>query len=509
MEVASNNKRIAQNTLYLYARMLIIMVVSLFTVRVVLNALGAEDYGISNVVGGVVTMFSFLTSTMISASQRFFAFYLGKKDYSKLSDYFSMSFWCYIGLIVIVVVLAETLGLWFVKTQLTIPEGRMDAAMWAYQSSIISFAFSILVIPYNSIIIAREKMNIYAIGGLLEVFLKLGVAYLIYISPFDKLKVYSVLICVMMSFVNIFYIVYGLRKYEECRIKRMWDSSIFSEVMSYSGWSMFGAISGVIRGQGINILLNMFFNPVVNAARAIAFQVNNAINQFVMNFYKAVQPQITKYYAAGEYNNMLTLVYRSSRLCFYLIFFLSLPVLVEAPYILTVWLENTPENTILFTRLVIITAIIDSVSYPLQTSISATGRIKFFQIVTGGLLIMNLPVAWIFLRLGYPPEITMYIAMTISIIAQITRVFFAKQYTQMPIKEYIQKVICPIIIVIFTSIIPPIIIWYLMVEGFARFVLSCITCVASTGFCIWLFGVTSTERVVLLCLIKTKLRWKK
>lgn len=508
MQVSSNNKRIAKNTLYLYARMLIVMVVSLFTVRVVLNALGVEDYGINNVVGGVVAMFSFLTSTMISASQRFFAFYLGQKDYKKLSDYFSMSFWCYVGLIVIIVILAETLGLWFVKTQLTIPAGRMDAAMWVYQCSIISFAFSILTIPFNSMIIAREKMNIYAIGGLLEVFLKLGAAYCVFITPFDKLKVYAVLLCLMMSSVNVFYILYGYKAFAECHVKRMWDRSIFKEVANYSGWSLFGAIAGVFRSQGINILLNMFFNPVVNAARAIAYQVNNALNLFVTNFYKAVQPQITKYYAAGEHDNMITLVFRSSRFCYYLIFLLSLPVLIETPFILTFWLKTVPENTVLFTRLVILTAIVDSTSYPLQSSISATGKIKYFQIVTGGLLIMNLPVAWLFLKMGYPPEVTMYIAITVSCIAQITRILFARHYNKISIREYLKKVILPTIIVSVVSILAPFILWSIMDESLIRLLVVSVVSVVFTGVSILLFGVTKAERVLLINFLKSRISWR-
>lgn len=489
--------------------MLAVMIVSLITVRVVLNALGAEDYGIKNVVGGVVTMFSFLSSTMVSASQRFFAFYLGKKDYQKLSDYFTTSFWCYLGIIVIVLIITETIGLWFVKTKLTIPDNRMEAALWVYQGSVITFIFSIFVIPFNSIIIAREKMNIYAIGGLLDAFLKLGAAYLIFISPIDKLKVYAVLMSLMMSSVNLFYVFYGLLNFSECHVKKFWDYRIFKEVMNYSLWNLFGTISGVLRSQGINILLNIFFSPIVNAARAIAFQVNNAINQFVTNFYKAVQPQITKYYAAGDQINLMTLVFRSSRFCYYLIFFLSLPILLETPFLLTAWLKNLPENTVLFTRLVILTAIVDSISYPLQTSISATGKIKYFQIVTGTLLIMNLPIAWFFLRLGFPPEVTMYIALIISIIAQISRIFFSRYYNNISIRKYAQNVLIPIFLVTVLSIIIPIFVWAQMNEGFTRFLVIGIICVLSTSVTIIFIGITKSERIVLLNIVKKRLLWKR
>ena len=504
MEISSNNKRIAKNTIFLYIRMIIVMVVSLFTVRVVLNALGTEDYGINNVVGGIVTMFAFLTSTMVSASMRFFAYSLGQKDEQKLSDYFTTSFWCYVILIAFIVVLAETLGLWFVKTQLTIPANRMDAALWVYQCSVISFAFSIITIPYNSIIIAREKMDMYAYVGLLEVFLKLAVAYAIMIVSFDNLKAYSVLLCIAGLITNLFYIVYGTVRFKECRVKRLWNKAVLKEVVSYSGWSLFGAVSGIFRGQGINILLNIFFNPAVNAARAIAYQVNTAINQFVLNFHKAVQPQITKYYATGDYDDFFILIFRSSRLYYYLIFLLSLPILLETPYILTLWLKILPENTILFTRLVIIIAIIDSMSYPIQTSIASTGKIKYFQLVTGGLLILNLPVSYVFLKIGYPPEIAMYIAIVFSIIAQFLRIVFSHHLCNLPISGYIKDVITPIVLVTILSLTIPIILEWSINNALYRFLCVTIVSLFVTCIVIYLFGITKREREMLTIYIQNK-----
>lgn len=506
MGISSNNKRIAKNTMYLYVRMLVVMIVSLFTVRIVLNALGTEDYGIHNVVGGVVTMFAFLTSTMNSASLRFFSYYLGKKDSKGLSDYFSMSFWCFAGLMLVIILLAETVGLWFVKTKLVIPAERMDAAMWVYHCSVISFSFRIAAIPYNAIIIAREKMNIYALGGLLEVFLRLCVAYCLYIIPFDKLKSYSVLLCLMMSSIDVFYIVYGLKHFAESRLKLFWDKLIFKEVVSYSGWSTFGAISGIIRSQGINILLNMFFNPVVNAARAVAYQVNHAVSQFVLNFHKAVQPQITKYYAAEAKEDFFTLIFRSSRLYFYLILVLSLPILLETPIVLDLWLKEVPENAILFTRLVIIIAIIDSMSYPIQTSISATGKIKYFQIVTGGLLILNLPVSYAFLKMGYPPEITMYVAMGISIIAQVIRVLFAHHLNHLSLGGYLRKVVLPIFLVLLCSVPVPLYIGARIESGLRHFVVITLISIILTSISVCFVGITRSERKLLLELIRKKFK---
>ena len=448
---SQNNKRIAKNTLYLYIRMLIVMFVSLFTVRIVLRVLGAEDYGLNNVVGGVVTMLSFLTSTMVSSSQRFFAYSLGQDSNQKLFQYFNVTFWCYVFLAFFIFIVAETLGLWFVKTQLTITPSRFEAAIWVYQCSVLSFLVKIITIPYNSLIIAREKMNIYAIVGLFEVILKLGFVYLLIVIPFDKLKAYALLMFLLTLSLDSFYIIYCNRNYKECKIRLFWNKHDFEEIVSYSSWSLFGAIAGVFRSQGINILLNIFFGPIVNAARAIAYQVNGAINQFVINFYKAVQPQITKYYAASKQNEFLTLIYRSSRYCFFLIIILSLPIFIDTPFILDLWLENVPEHTILFTRLVILTAIIDSIAYPLQTAISATGRIKYFQIVTGGLLILNLPLSYFLLAKGFPPETTMYVAFFIAFLSQISRILFAKHLIGLSIGIYSKNVLFINVLVLIIS----------------------------------------------------------
>lgn len=500
-----NSRRIAKNTLYLYLRMLLVMFVSLFTVRIVLNALGAEDYGINNVVGGFVTLFAFLSSTLNSASLRFFSYSIGQKNYCKLSEYFTMSFWCYVLLAFIIIILAETIGLWFVYYKLTIPEERLSAAIIVYQCSILSFGYKLMTVPYNSLVIAHERMNLYAILGILECLSKLAVTYLLYISPFDKLITYTVLWTLMTIAIDSYYIIYGLKHFKESRIKRFWNSSVFKEIANYSGWSLFGAVADVIRGQGINILLNIFFNPVVNAARAIAFQVNGQINQFVLNFYKAVQPQLTKSYGAGDIVGLHSLVFRSSRFCYYLILILSLPVLFESNYILTLWLKNLPDNTVLFTRLVILNAVIDSISYPLQTCISATGKIRLYQFLTGGLLILNLPMAWLLLRYGYPPEITMYISIVVSIAAQGVRLLFVKEKVHLSVRKYFYDVLLRICVVTFLSIVIPSFVFVYMNASLSRFILVVFSCIISCILSIWIVGITQNERVYFIGVIKKKL----
>lgn len=449
----TDTKKIAKNATFLYIRMFFILICNLIVVKVVLNALGAEDYGINNVVGGIVMMFAFLTSTMTAASQRFFSFELGKKDLEGLSHFFLTTLWGYLGIAAIVLIVAETIGLWFVINKLTILPSRLDAAIWVYQSSIISFIFGILAIPFNSIIIAREKMNVYAYIGILEVILRLCVAYTLFIYFGDRLKFYAILQAFALSIPSFIYIIWGCSRFDECKIKKYWNKKIFKEIFSYSCWNLFGAMASILRSQGINILLNIFFGPIVNASRAIAYQVSSAINQFVLNFFKAVQPQIVKSYAANERKQMLELVYTSSKYCFYLLFILALPVFIGTPFILSVWLGNIPENTVIFTRLVIILALIESTIYPLQTALMSTGNIKWYQIITGGLLLLNLPISWLFLYVGFEATSTFYVAIIIALISQISRVIFMKKMLLMPILEYINKSLLPIACVFGFSII--------------------------------------------------------
>lgn len=464
-----DNKRIAKNTLFLYMRMLLIMAVNLYTIRIVLKVIGIEDYGIYNVVGGIVTMFSFITGTMVSASQRFFSFELGRKNYVKLNQYFNVSIYCYIIIAFTILFFAETVGLWFLKTQMLIPPLRANAAGWVYQFSITSLIITMMVIPYDSIIISREKMNIYAFVSIAEAILKLGIVYLLILFDFDKLKLYAILTCSVTFFIPMFYVIYCNKKFNECKLTFFWNQAMFKELMKFSGWSLFGGLASVFRNQGINILLNIFFGPVINAARGIASQVSNTINQFLMSFYKAVQPQITKTYAAKEHQNMMLLVFRSSRFSYYLLFFLSLPILIEMPFILKLWLHEIPAFTVLFTRLMLITILIESISYPLMTSIQATGRIKWYQIVVGGLLIINLPISYVFLKFGYQPEITMYISIILAVLAQGFRLIFMQRLLKMSIRTYLINVIMIISAVSLLSSILPIILHFIYNECFLRF----------------------------------------
>lgn len=445
-QVSSDNKRIAKNTLMLYIRMFLIMLVSLFSTRVVLHALGEEDYGIYNVVGGIVVMFSFLSRVLASASQRFFAFELGRNNKLRLKQVFNITLVLYLLIIVIIIIASEVFGLWFLYTKATIPEDRMVAANWIFQFSVVSFSISLVTTPYQAAIIAHEKMDVYAAVGILEAVLLLLVALTLRYLPLssDLLIVYGLFVLINTLIISCCYIFYALKHYEESRFSFYWERPLAKEILSYSGWNLFGAVAGVARSQGINMLINVFFNPAVNAARGIAYQINNAINQFANNFFTAVRPQITKNYAKGDADSTLSLVFSSSKLTYYLLLFVAVPIMVYAEPILKLWLSIVPDHTLLFTELVIIVALVDSISNPLMTLAQATGKIALYQAVVGTLLLFNLPFSYIFLKLGYPAEITMVVAIIISVISLFARLLILRRITVFPVRYYIEKVILKI-----------------------------------------------------------------
>jgi len=491
---SENNKRIAKNTMMLYFRMLLIMGVSLYTVRIVLDALGAVDYGLYNVVGGIVVMFSFLSNTMASASQRFFAFELGKKDYAQLKKTFSMTMTIYVLIAVVILILAETVGLWFLNTQMTIPAERMEAANWVYQFTILSFMMTMFTIPYNAVIIAHERMKVYAWVSIAEAALKLLIVYLLVLFAYDKLKLYAVLMFAVTALITFIYRRYCKRQFEECSYSFYWNKALFRELIGYSGWNLVGAVSAVLSNQGINVLLNIFFGPVVNAARAIAFQASSAITQFSTNFFTAVNPQIIKYYAADEKERMKQLVFQSSKFSYFLVLVLSMPVLLETKFVLTLWLREIPEYVVLFCRLVIITALVNSLAHPLITAALATGKIKKYQLVVGGILLLNLPLSYLFLKMGFPPEITMYIALAITAVSIIARLLMLRKMIRLSIREYFKNVMARVFCVSILSYIPPLFVLFNMEQSWARFLIAGLSSLISTALLIYFLGTNTSER---------------
>lgn len=489
-----NNKRIAKNTLLLYFRMLFLMAVSLYTSRVVLNALGVEDFGIYNVVGGVVAMFSVLSGSLSAAISRFITYELGKGNQENLNKIFSSAVTIQLGLAGIIILLAETIGIWFLNVQMNIPEVRMEAANWVFQFSILTFAINLISVPYNASIIAHEKMSAFAYISILEAVGKLFIAYLITIAPMDRLIFYAILMCVVALIVRFIYGNYCKRHFSECTYHFSWDKQLLKSMFSFAGWNFIGASSAVLRDQGGNVVINLFCGPAVNAARGIAFQVNNAVNQFVVNFMTALNPQITKSYAAGDRGYMMTLIFQGARLSFYMLLLLSLPILVNTHYILALWLKIVPEHAVLFVQLILIFALSESISQPLITAMLATGKIRNYQIIVGGLQMMNLPLSYILLRLGYFPEVVIVIAICISQCCLAARLILLRGMIGLSITKYLKNVYLNIIVVCIIAVILPLISAYYIKESFINFILISLIAVICTLSSIYFLGCNNQER---------------
>lgn len=497
-DVSANNKRIAKNTLMLYVRMLLTMLVSLYTSRVVLNTLGVEDYGIYNVVGGVVSMFGFINSSMSSATQRYITFALGQGDDDKLRKVFSTALQIHFLIAGLIIILCETVGLWFMYTQMQIPDERIRAAFWVLQCSILSTAVMIISVPYNADIIAHEKMSAFAYISILEVVLKLVIVYALVISPFDKLIVYAILLLAVQVFIRFCYNFYCSRHFKETKYQHIRDKQLFKEMTGFAGWSMFGNLSGVLYTQGLNMLLNVFFGPVVNAARAVAVQVQNVVQQFVSNFQMALNPQITKTYAKGELTEMHKLMFRSARFSFFLIFFLSLPILFETEFILKVWLKTVPENTVIFLRIIICTSLIYSLANPLIVANQATGKVKKYQAICGSILLMILPISYVCLKLGFPAYSVFVVHFVMESMTQLARMIMLRPLIGVRVWDYFKNIYARVLVVVVLSVLFPLLVYKLMDDTVLRFFIVCTVCVLSVGTVVYTIGLSKNERAFVL-----------
>ena len=491
---SANNKRIAKNTLLLYVRMLLMMALNLYTSRVVLQVLGVEDYGIYNVVGGVVALFGIISGSLSTATQRFITFGLGRKDEEYIKKVFSTSIYIHIAMCLLILILAETLGVWFLLNKMQIPLDRAEASMWVYQCSVISALIMIMSVPYNAAIIAHEKMSFFAGISLFEGFLKLGIVYLLLLFNTDKLILYAILLVVTQFTIRCCYSWYCNRNFSETKLRLVKDFSLIKEIGSFSLWSLMGNAAHVSYTQGLNVLLNMFFAPTVNAARGISVQVQSVALQFVSNFQTALNPQITKSYASGNLAYMHDLVFRSARFSFYMIFIVSLPILVETETILRLWLSIVPEHTVTFLRIILLTTWINSIANPLIVSVKATGKIKTYECIVGGIMLLILPISYIFLKFGYPPHIVFVVHLCMEIIAQIARIFITRNYMGFSIKTFLSKVIIKILLVTCLALIVPSILHTLFNDSLLAFFINCISCVLSCCVVIYLCGLTQGER---------------
>ena len=496
MNEKAKNSRIAKNTLMLYIRMFFLMGIGLYTSRIVLQALGVEDYGIYNVVGGVVTTFTCLSGTMSAATSRFITIELGKGDIDMVKKVFRSSLTIHYILAIIVFALSETIGLWFVLEKMVIPPERMTAALWVYHLSIITFVISIISIPYNALIIAHEKMNAFAYISIFEGIIKLiAIISLNYINV-DSLILYAIFIFIIQVTLRLIYTFYCNKNFKESSAKWLWDKRYSKEILVYAGWTLNGGLAVVGFTQGINILLNMFFGPTVNAARAIAVRIQSIVNQFFTNFQMAVRPQITKSYAQGNLSYMHSLIINTSRYSFYLILLIAFPIFINTEYILNIWLGVVPEYTVNFTRIMILTCMNGAMREPTLMAIHATGDVKKFQIIEGTLLLTVLPICYIGLKYyQISPEAVFLIYFIIECITQFARVFIVYPKIQLPIKRYFTEILFPI----FVMLIPTFILGYLIslficVNDFKMLIFQSLLSVVSLLLIVFIFGLKNDEK---------------
>ena len=496
MSIQLDNKQIARNTLFFFFLTILIMLVTLYTSRVVLNTLGVKDYGIYNAVGGVVAMFAVLTGALSSAISRYITYGLGKGDIEHLKLIFCTSVNVQVLLSIIVFILCEVVGVWFLNTQMNIPPERLNAANWVLHCSLVTFIINLLSVPYNACIIAHEHMKAFAYISILDALLKLLVVYMLIISPWDKLISYAILLVGVALVVRVLYGVYCVYHFSETKYVFMHDKKLFQEMLTFAGWNFLSNGASVLNTQGINVLINMYFGVIVNSARGIAVQVEGAINLLVNSFSTAINPQITKSYAQNEKQRMFDLICKGARFSFFLLLILSLPIMFEAEYVLKLWLKIVPEHTVMFVRLALVGIMVTTLGNTGYTACMATGNIRKYAVWMALVGSMVFFFTWIAFKLGSPVESTYIIYVVVYIAVQIVRLLIMRELLNFPIKLFVQEVILRITFpVLFSLIVPSLIIAFLP-ASFCRFVFVCIATLISTSLIIYKLGITSSERLL-------------
>lgn len=494
----NNNIVIAKNTALLYVRTILIMLVSLYTSRVVLNTLGVEDYGVYQAVGGVVAMFSVISGALSNSISRYITYGIGKGDKSELVRIFSTSILIQIAIAIVVFLLCEIFGTWFLNVKMVIPDGRLVAANWVLQCSLITFVVGLISTPYNACIIAHEHMNAFAYISIIEAFLKLAVVYMLLISPYDKLQTYVVLLVCVSIFIRLLYSLYCRRFFEECKPKLIYDRKMFKDMMGFAWWNFFSNAAYIFNTQGVSLLVNVYFGVALNAARGIATQVDGAVLQFVNNFSMAINPQITKSYASGDRSRLNYLVCKGARFSYFLLLLVTLPILFETESILTLWLKTVPDYTVIFVRLSFIGMLVTCLGTTGYTACLATGNIKKYTLwitISGSMVFI---LTWISYFLGASVVVTYWIYIVVYIVVQIIRLWIMKGLLDFPVMLFVKEVLFKISIPTILSLIVPMIIINLWEPSLIRLFATCFVSVCSTGICIFTMGLTAGERQLIV-----------
>lgn len=483
----------------LYIRMAIILVVALYTSRIVLNTLGIEDYGIYNVVGGVVAMFSFFNGTLSGATSRFLTFELGTSRVCKLKEVFRAALTIHLALAVGIFFLGGTVGYWFMENKLVIPESRMHAARIVYFFSVLTCMVAILQVPFNAAIIAHERMNVYAYVSIIEACTKLIVVYLLSYMNFDKLVLYAVLMFVVTGTIALSYGIYACRAFEECRLKLSRNGAFLKPMLSYSGWDLYGNLSVMARGQGINVLQNMFFGPVINAASGVATQVQNAVAGFADNFLTAVRPQIVKNYASARFSEMQSLIMNASKYSFLMLFIISLPLILENRFVLTLWLKQVPAYAVVFCQLSLINNLVGILFRSIAFSIHATGKMRRISFINGTIFLLVIPVSYFLLRAGFSPVTPFVVNIVLLLFGSASNLYTLKLYVPaFSVREFLCRVVRVCLITVATASVVPVIVHMELEEGWVRFFIVSLVSLATTALSVYYIalGKRSREKVV-------------
>lgn len=504
MPEAYSSRKIATNTIMLYIRMIVMMAVSFYTTRVLLKYLGVEDFGIYNVLMGIITLFSFISSSMTVATQRFISFELGRNNHEKVTQVFSASIYIYIALIFVSVILFETLGLWYVANYINIPGERIGAARVVYQLAIVQFVFMTNRIPYNAAVIAYEKMDFFAYVSILEAALSLGLIYFLAVINYDKLIVYSILITASKLLILFAYILFCRRHTSDCKIlsPKQVEKTTFSEIWSFSGWNIFGSMAVTANNHGINLIINYFSGVVVNTSVGISTQLTMGLYNFVGNLQTAFSPQIIKLYAAREYAAFKELLFRNSKFCYFLYLLIAIPIFACTHYVLILWLGSECEYAVEFCQCMLAYLAIESIAYPLTVAIQADGNIKLYQILSGCLFLILIPLAILFYRLHLSP-VWIFVARIIQNAALMTlRYFYLTRYNKLDLSGYLKNVVLRCMTITLLAFPIPFSLSNLLEESFINFLLITLMSVFITSGCIFLCGLSTNERQHILNLIK-------
>lgn len=502
----SDNSRIAKNTIFMYIRMAITMLVGLYTSRVVLHVLGVEDYGLYNVIGGIIALFTVLNAALINTTSRFITVSLAKGDTKDTRQIFNMALLLHMIVGGIIVVLGETVGLWYLYTKLVIPEGREVAAEWLYQFTVLSAFLSTLLVPYNAAIVAHERLNIYAIIQILDAFLKLGIVIFLQYAVFDKLIIYAFLMLMVTVFNFVFNFVYCHKFFAEVEFLLYWSWSKFKEILKFIGWAIVGNFSSMFYTQGINLILNAFCGPAVNAARGIAVQVEGLVRQFANNVQTAINPQILKSHAVKDMDRMYYLIIASSRICFYLLFIISLPIILETDFLLKLWLVDAPGHTVNFIRIILICVLLDAFGNPMYTANLASGKLAIYHGTLVSLAYGFMFVTYFATKSTLIPEIAFLCLLIKDIIGFVLKIFILDRQVGLKPIMYVSRVLKPIFVVVVISVIPPMLVHYLLEKGWADFLITSIVAVVSVAIVVYFIGITKEERNFALSIVKGKMQ---